>query len=194
MARIDANLEHYEEQTDFSPIPPGEYLVVVSDSAVRESKNGNMMAEFVFTVQTPAEYRNRRIWDRFVLGNDVAMSRLKTLAKVVGHKNPNFIRDTEELHGGVFVAKVKIDEKAGYDPKNVVTSFKSAESFSAAQPKPFTQPPPQAPPSQPPQLPHQAPMMPPPAAASAPSPPSPPAMPPPAPPAQRKAYPWEKPA
>jgi hypothetical protein len=128
MAQLNANLEGYQEQDDFSPVPPGEYLVKVVDSAVREAKtSSNRLAEFVFEIQGP-EYRNRKIWDRYVLGNDVAMSRLKTLAKSVGHRNPNFIRDTEELHGGVCRVRVKIEEQNGYDPKNVITSFKPAQA------------------------------------------------------------------
>jgi hypothetical protein len=142
MATLNANLEGYQEQDDFSPVPPGEYLVKVVDSAVREAKtSSNRLAEFVFEIQGP-EYRNRRIWDRYVLGNDVAMSRLKTLAKCIGHRNPNFIRDTEELHGGMCRVRVKIEEQSGYDPKNVITSFKPAN--------------PQPPPSVPPEVASQA--------------------------------------
>jgi hypothetical protein len=136
MATLNANLEGYQEQDDFSPVPPGEYLVKVIDSAVREAKtSGNRLAEFAFEIQGP-EYRNRKIWDRYVLGNEVAMSRLKTLAKSIGHRNPNFIRDTEELHGGMCRVRVKIEEQNGYEPKNVITSFKPAESAAIRTPEP----------------------------------------------------------
>jgi len=133
MALLNANLEGFQEQDDFSPVPPGEYLVTIVDSEVKSAKSsGNPMAVFTFEILGPT-CRNRKLWDRFVLGNEVAMSRLKGLAKAVGHRNPNFIRDTEELHGLRCLVRVKIEEQDGYDPKNVVTSFKPLESGGQTQ-------------------------------------------------------------
>jgi hypothetical protein len=111
--------------------------------------SGNKMAVFTFNVLGPT-HANRKLFDRFVISNDVAMSRLKTLATVVGHKNPNFIRDTEELHGGKCSVRVKIDDaKDGYEPKNAIVSFKPLngktlsppvqESPAPSQPQPETE-------------------------------------------------------
>ena len=131
MALLNADLSKYEQQDNYTPIPPGEYTVRVIDSEVRESKAGNPMARFTFEVMGPT-HSGRKLWDQFVLNNEVALRRLKTLASVAGHRNPNFIRDTEELHGLTCMVKVAIEEQEGYEPKNIIKSFKAAENKPAA--------------------------------------------------------------
>jgi hypothetical protein len=132
MAYLGQSLEGYQEQDEFTPIPPGEYEVQIVDSDVTLAKSsGNKMAVFTFSVIGPT-HQNRKLFDRFVIGNDVAMSRLKTMAKVAGHKNPNFIKDTEELHGGKLRVRVKIEEaRDGYDAKNVIQSFKPLNGLTS---------------------------------------------------------------
>jgi hypothetical protein len=124
MAVMNANLQAYDEMDDFTPIPPGEYEVEVTDSEVAIAKSsGNNMAVFQFTVLGPM-FAGRKVWDRFVLSNDIALRRLKTFAKFAGHKNCNFIKDTEELHGLRVKVKLAIEQSGDYDPKNVIKAFK----------------------------------------------------------------------
>lgn len=143
MGQINANLQNYEEYEDLSPVPPGEYLVRVSDSVVKEAKSsGNIMAEFTMDILGPA-YAGRKLWDRFVLNNDVALRRMKTFAKAAGHRNPNFVKDTEEFHGLKVLVRVKIEEQDGYEAKNVIAAYKPANGYGTE--KPVTSPPPPQP-------------------------------------------------
>lgn len=39
MAKLDFNAEEYEPMGSFEPIPVGEYLVVISDSEIKDNNN-----------------------------------------------------------------------------------------------------------------------------------------------------------
>lgn len=141
MAQLNANLQNYETFDDDygTPIPEGEYEVTILDSEVKVSNNNNPMASFTFEVTGPS-HAGRRLWDRFVLNNDIANRRLKTLATVSGHRNPNFIADTEELHGLRCKVRVEIEKQEGYAPKNVIKSYKALNGSKPIASQSATQP------------------------------------------------------
>jgi hypothetical protein len=124
MAQINANLANYETQESFSPLPPGEYKATVMDSEIKQGGKGPYI-NWTFKISG----HPNKVWDIMSLGNDISMQRLKTLAVACGHKNPNYIADTEELHGKYFIVKLKIeiDETGQYAPKNKVAGFKCVE-------------------------------------------------------------------
>jgi hypothetical protein len=129
MAQLNLDLSGYEPQGDFDPIPPGDYIIEVVDSDVSTSRAGNPMAKFTFEVVGPS-HAGRKIWDHFVLNNEVALRRLKALAEAAGHKNPNYVRDTEELHGLRCEVRVAIEEQEGYPPKNKISSYRRPRQTS----------------------------------------------------------------
>lgn len=134
MARLDADLSRYQAQTSFDPLPPGDYLVTVFDTEIKQSKSGNNMVKVTLKV-TDGPLAGRMIWDQYVLGNEVAMKRLKALAVAGKHPHPDFIKDTDELHGLKLGIRVKVEDKGdGYGPKNVITSFKALDGAPAVAP------------------------------------------------------------
>lgn len=135
MARINADLSGYDTCDDFAPVPPGEYVVKVDSTEVKVSKAGNEMVSVMFEILGPT-HAGRKLFDQFVLKNEVAMKRLKSLATAAGHRNPNWISDSDELHGLECIVKVKVDdqENTGYEPKNVISSFKPLNRDGAQQP------------------------------------------------------------
>lgn len=131
MAQLNANLSQYEAQEDIKPLPPGEYHARVIDSEIRQGGNGPYIRWTFQVIGHP-----NRIWDVMSLGNEVSLRRLKTLATVSGHPNPNYIQDTEELHGLECVVrlKIEIDETGRYDAKNVITGFKPMKKGNGSHP------------------------------------------------------------
>lgn len=125
MPQVNMNMSNVDPDAGFDPIPPGEYQLQVVDSDVKESSNGNLMAVFTYEV-VGEQYGGRKIFDHFVLGNDIALKRLKSLCVACGHPNPDFLANTEELHGKVFLAKVKIerDKSGNYSDQNKVSTYK----------------------------------------------------------------------
>jgi hypothetical protein len=135
MALLNANLQNVQAQ-DFTPIPPGAYKSVIMNSEVAQSKSGNTMLKVAFMVADGGPHNGRQVFEQFVLSSPVAMSRLKSLALCAGHPNPDYIRDSEELHGLEVIINVKleIDKTGQYEPKNKISSFKKPEGAAPIAP------------------------------------------------------------
>lgn len=129
MARLNANLANYESQDGFDCLPPGWYQATVIDSEIKDGPKGPYIN---WTWQI--EGKSNRVWDVMSLANDVSMQRLKTMATCCGHKNPNYIADTEELHGMRCNIRLKVesDPDGRYENKNKITAFKKAEGTGTA--------------------------------------------------------------
>ena len=169
MAIINANLSNVKASGNFEPLPPGEYQVKIVDSAVIATKTGKPMLKVEMAVEDngaagfSAHLIGRKIWEQFVLENEIAQSRLKGLASAAGHPHPDMIRDSEELHGLRLAIRVKVENDEQYGPRNKITTFKPV-LFQSTAPAPAPQIPPAG---------HVPPMttptFPPPVAAAAPS-------------------------
>lgn len=144
MAIINANLSNVKASGNFEPLPPGEYQVKIIDSDVITTKTGKPMLKIEMAVEDngaagfSAHLIGRKIWEQFVLENEVAQSRLKGLASAAGHPHPDMIRDSEELHGLRLSLRVKIENDEQYGPRNKITTFKPA-LFQSAAPAPAPQ-------------------------------------------------------
>ena len=125
MSQINTNLTNYDVQEGFDPLSPGWYDVRVIDSQIKEGPKGDYILWTFEVIGKP-----NRIWDNMSLVYEVAMSRLKTLAKCCGHPNPNYIADTEELHGKLCRVRLKVekDDTGQYEPKNKITAFKPLDT------------------------------------------------------------------
>jgi hypothetical protein len=93
----------------------------VADSEIKEGPKGSYISWTWEILGKP-----NKVYDCMSLGNEISMKRLKTMAYSCGHPNPNFIADTEELHGKTCMIKLKIekDESGQYEPKNKICGFK----------------------------------------------------------------------
>jgi hypothetical protein len=128
MAQLNANLANVDGQIGFEILPAGWYRLRVANSEIKEGPKGNYISWNFEVVGKP-----NKIWDIMSLGNEISMQRLKGMAIACGHKNPNFIADTEELHGLECMGKIKIkkDDSGEYEPKNVISAFKPIEGVAA---------------------------------------------------------------
>jgi hypothetical protein len=131
MAGINANLAGYEVQEGFSLLPPGEYDLQVVDSDAEDKGKGTVVKLVFEVIGKPG-----RLWDYFNLTNEVSCRRLKTLATYAGHRNPNHINDTEELHGLQVRAKIKIekDDTGQYPDKNKISAYLPPATGQATTP------------------------------------------------------------
>ncbi|MDR0453499.1 MAG: DUF669 domain-containing protein [Deferribacteraceae bacterium] len=126
MAQINIDMTNVEESHDKVVLPPGEYRVRVSGSEVRRTKKlDRLMATFALQLEGNAKYNGLILWEHFLLDNEIAQKRLKSFAIAAGHNNPNFIRDTTELHGMLLMVKVNIKNTPGYGEQNNITAFKT---------------------------------------------------------------------
>lgn len=137
MAIIDFNAEEIEPQSDFSPLPVGEYTVVITQSDMKPTKTGNgQYLQFTYQV-VDGEYKNRLIFDRLNIVNSnsvaqqIAQKALSSICRAVGVMHP---RDSEELHDKVFQVKVGIRPASGeYGESNIVKGYSSLTSAPATK-------------------------------------------------------------
>lgn len=122
MAQLNANLTGYESQEGFDCLPPGWYPATVIDSEIKEGSKGPYI-NWTWGI----DGKPNKVWDIMSIGNEISMQRLKTMATCCGHKNPNYIADTEELHGMKCLIRLKVesDPSGKYDDKNKISAFKA---------------------------------------------------------------------
>ena len=124
MPQLNLDLTGYEIREGFALLNKGWYEMEVEDAEIKEGKQGPYVQWRYGVVGYP-----NKIWDIMSFANEIAMSRMKTLASCCGHPNPNHLAASEDLYGKRFMGRVGVDDKnPDYEPKNKVTAFKSVDS------------------------------------------------------------------
>ena len=148
---LNINLDDVQETSGGStPFPPGEYTLSAALYERKTSSNGNPMLEFEFNVVGPT-HAGRKVWDRFVLNNQVGVGRLKSwMIASGGNPSGNLSEDmVRGCMGKPFSANIVIEQGGAnpgggtYADKNKISSFKSGAG--PAQPHAQTEQPQQAP-------------------------------------------------
>ena len=146
---LNINLDDVQESSGGStPFPPGEYTLSAALYEQKTSANGNPMLEFEFNVVGPT-HAGRKVWERFMLNNQVGISRLKSWIVASGGTS-GALGDAmvRSCMGKQFTASIVTEEggpKPGggkYADKNKISSFKSGAG--TAQPRAQTEQPQQA--------------------------------------------------
>jgi len=136
MAQINMDMSNVEEMSERPVLPPGEYRVCVESSKVMTTKEkGKLMATFALRLEGNEKFNGLVLFENFVLENEVAQKRLKALAIAAGHPNPNYVKDTEELHGKSLLVSVKVKNDDKYGEQNNISAFKSLTDKSAQTPQ-----------------------------------------------------------
>lgn len=133
------------ERRDFEAIPPGSYQVAITDSKFVDNKptakdpNGKQLV-LELTV-TAGQFEGRKIWDRLNLINSsadalrMARETLKQICNAQGKATMG--DDSEELHGVVMMADVKVKPASGqYSASNEITKYYPFGAASASTPAP----------------------------------------------------------
>jgi hypothetical protein len=124
------------------------------------SRNGNHMVKLTLAIQS-GQHKGRWLFDQMMLTGspdaiETGKRRMKELLTVIGHPNPNYLADTDELLGGLCQAQVAVETQTGYAPRNVVKYYAKQGhnpqvSMGAMAKAPSQQTPPQRPQQAPPQ-------------------------------------------
>ncbi len=131
--------------TDNTPFPEGEYTLAASMYEETLSKKQNEMIKIEFNVVGPT-HAGRKVWDYFVLNNQVGLSRLKSFILATGQDASQTL-NTDMLRaamGKQFTASIKIEAGTGpYFDSNKIATYKNGAG--APQPHAQTEQPQQAP-------------------------------------------------
>jgi hypothetical protein len=102
-------------------LPDGEYVFIITGSELKPAKSGQGSVLHLKLECGEADYKGTRLMDFLTLEHSnsqtvqIAKARLKAIAVAVGHKTPDFIKMSEELHNKPLLAVVRAE--AARDPK-----------------------------------------------------------------------------
>lgn len=113
----------------FDPIPNGTYRVHIADSSLKDSANGKYI-ELELEV-LDGEFKGRKVWDRLniVHSNTQAQEIAQRQLSAICHAtNTLKLTSSDQLHFKPMTVKVVIKQDSGYEPSNVVKSYKSNDA------------------------------------------------------------------
>ena len=130
--KLDFNADEVEVvDDDFSPLPPGNYPVIVESSEFKETRAGNGKFLLLQLMVIDGKGKNRKLFDRLNLENpnpqavEIAKKQLASLCRAMGKQK---IADSSELHDNPVVARVEIQK--GYIDEQV----RAAQDFASKNP------------------------------------------------------------
>lgn len=137
------NASEHEDMADFSPIPVGDYIVVMKSSEVKNTKSGNgSYLNCTFEI-IDGKYRGRLLFSILNLWNEnptavkIAHQELATIGRACGVLAAT---DSSQFHNKPMIAHVAIEQgDPKYGPKNVIKNYKPVNSdapVSATTPVP----------------------------------------------------------
>jgi len=130
MPELNFDANTVEPLGSFEPLPLGDYIVIISASEMKPTKDGKgQYLQLVYDV-VDGEYKGRKVFDRLNLVNDnktaeeIAQRALSSICRSVGVMAP---KTSEELHNKPFMVKLGIrPAKDEFAASNVVKEYKTA--------------------------------------------------------------------
>ena len=114
-----------EPAADLTPIPPGKYLAIITESEMKPTKSGvGSYLELTFQI-IEGEYKNRNLWARLNLDNPtpltvkIAQGELSAICRAVNVLAP---KDSLELHNLPLTISVKTKKRQ--DTGEIVNEIK----------------------------------------------------------------------
>lgn len=148
MAQFNFDANSISPQDKFSALPNGEYAVMITESEIKDTRDGTGQYLQLVLEVIEGHYKGRRVWERLNIVNpnktaaEIAQRKLSQICHAVGELS---LQDTAQLHQKPMLAKIVYRApKDGYDESNDVKSYEQYGS----QPAPVQAPQPQAAPAQ----------------------------------------------
>lgn len=136
MAQVNFDASTVSPESQFAPVPNGDYPVVITESEVKPTKDGAGQYLQLTLEVIDGHYKGRKIWDRLNLWNmnstavEIAQRALSQICHAIGVLQ---VQDTVMLHNKPLVATLAVRAAGGgYDESNDVKGYKAYASGSAA--------------------------------------------------------------
>lgn len=127
MAQVTFDATQVSPESQFAPVPNGEYPVVISESEMLPTKNGSgQYLQLVLDI-VDGPYKGRKVSDRLNLVNtnqtavEIAQRALSQICHAVGVLQ---LQDTVMLHNKPLIARLVVKQSPGYDDSNEVKEYK----------------------------------------------------------------------
>lgn len=122
-------------ENQFTPVPNGDYPVVITESEVKPTKDGTGQYLQLTLEVIDGHYKGRKIWDRLNLWNknstavEIAQRALSQICHAIGVLQ---VQDTVMLHNKPLIATLAVRAAGGgYDESNDVKGYKAYSSGPA---------------------------------------------------------------
>lgn len=144
MGNLNMNLDEIEEtEVDISPVPPGKYVCEIADTEVKVNSKGTGKICKVRSKIVDGEYKGKSIFMSFNVTHEstkaqqIGKGQFKSLCKSCGIASGE-IEDSSELHGRLFGASVKLEDRGEYGEQNrVAYTFPIIKNSTAFAPAPI---------------------------------------------------------
>lgn len=115
LASLNFNADTVEPSAgDFTPVPEGKYVALISDSEMKDTKSGTgQYLQLTFQI-IEGQYSGRLLWARLNIRNpnskavEIALGELSAICRAIGVATPN---DSSELHDKPLEIKVKVRKR-----------------------------------------------------------------------------------
>ena len=141
MAQLNFDATQVNPDQSFDPIPAGWYNMMIVETEMKSTKDGNSAYLQVTLKVVDGQYTGRQVFDRLNLQNqnlvaaEIAYKRLSAYCHATGIVR---VQDSQQLHGIPFKARVSVrtDSTGQYDPSNEIKAVKhiNEETGTAAAP------------------------------------------------------------
>lgn len=132
-----------QPQDDFAPLPAGQYIAQVTESAVAPTKSGTgMMMKLTWTV-LDGQFKGRKVFDRINVANQnpeaekIGQRQLSAICHAAGVMK---LQDTNQLHGKPCTITLKIRKDEQYGDSNEVKGYAAVGGAMQQPAIPFAQP------------------------------------------------------
>lgn len=129
MAQLNFDARQVDPQQSFEPIPAGWYNMMIVESAMKPTSNGQGAYLQLSLKVVDGQYAGRQVFDRLNLQNqnpvaaEIAYKRLSAYCHATGVIQ---VQDSQQLHGIPLKARVTVrtDSTGQYDPSNEIKAVK----------------------------------------------------------------------
>jgi hypothetical protein len=132
MAKIDFDSTTVEPNSAYEPLPAADYLVVVTDSDVKQTKTGTGEYLQVTLEVIEGKFKGRKIFDRLNIRNSNATAQTigqQQLSGLCRACNVSVLEESEQLHDIPLTVRLSIEDgKGDYGPQNRVKLYSRASA------------------------------------------------------------------
>lgn len=124
---LNFNANDVKPNTRPDPMPNGDYRLAIVKSDIEPTKNGKgkMLKLEIAALDEP--YKGQRIFEQLCIQHEsektqsIAQGQLSAICHATGVLK---LTNSSQLHNIPFIGRVRIEQDPGYDPKNVIKSYK----------------------------------------------------------------------
>ena len=131
MAQLNFDARDVDPQSNFDPIPAGWYKAMITESELKQTRNGQGNYLQLTLQVLDGQHAGRHLWERLNLMNpstaavEIAQKSLSAICHAIGVLTP---RDSSELHNKALQVKVKVKAAEGdFEARNEISGYKALD-------------------------------------------------------------------